>query len=94
MNGSSVTAAVQQDGTLSSAELYIPGPRINLIRAVTPSFNGLSVGTKYLLQLSGNLTTWTNYGSAFTATNGNMFYPQYFDVNNWGSLFFRLQVSP
>jgi len=46
------------------------------------------------LQVSGNLTTWTNQGSVFTATNNNMVYPQYFDVDNWDKLFFRLQVSP
>ncbi|NOS71676.1 MAG: LamG domain-containing protein [Verrucomicrobia bacterium] len=70
------------------------GPRVDLIKAVKPSFSGLSIGTNYQLQVSGNLNSWTNQGSAFTATNSSMFYPQYFDVDNWGSLFFRLQVSP
>ena len=31
---------------------------------------------------------------AFTATNTSMIYPQYWDVDNWGQLFFRLQVAP
>lgn len=79
---------------LSSAELYNPGPRIGLIKAVKPSFTALSLGTNYQLQLSGNLINWTNHGSAFTATNNNMIYPQYWDVDNWGSLYFRLKVAP
>jgi hypothetical protein len=70
------------------------GPRVNLIKAVKPSFSDLSLGTNYLLQLSGDLNTWTNHGSAFTATNVNMIYPQYWDVDDWSSLFFRLQVAP
>ena len=70
------------------------GPMIGLIKSVKPSFSNLSVGTNYQLQVSGNLSTWTNQGSAFTATNINMVYPQYFDVDNWSQLFFRLQVTP
>lgn len=81
-------------GSLSSVELYNPGPRIDLIKAVKPSFSGLSLGTNYALQLSGDLSAWTNHGLAFTATNTSMIYPQYWDVNNWDKLFFRLQVSP
>jgi hypothetical protein len=40
------------------------------------------------------LSTWTNYGAAFTATNTSMVYPQYFDVDNWNSLYFRLKTTP
>jgi WD40 repeat protein len=81
-------------GSVSSAELFNPGPRIDLIKAVKPSFSALSLGTNYQLQISGNLLNWTNYGLAFTATNSSMIYPQYWDVNNWDSLFFRLKVAP
>jgi hypothetical protein len=62
--------------------------------AVTPSFNHLLLGTNYQLQVSSDFTTWTNQGSPFTATNSSIIYPQYFDVDNWNQLFFRLQVSP
>jgi hypothetical protein len=68
-------------------------PVISLIKSVKPSFSYLALGTNYQLQVSSDLITWTNQGSAFTATNSNMIYPQYFDVNNWNQLFFRLQVS-
>ncbi len=70
------------------------GPQIGLLKAVKPSFSYLAVGTNYQLQISGDLNTWTNQGSAFTATNSSMVYPQYFDVANWNQLFFRLQLSP
>ena len=46
------------------------------------------------MQISDDLKTWTNYGTAFTATNISMVYPQYFDVDNWGQLFFRVQSVP
>ena len=84
---------------LSSSEVqqlyaYEWGPSVALLKAVKPSFSNLLLGTNYQLQVSGDLSTWTNQGAPFTATNLTMIYPQYFDVDNWGKLFFRLQVSP
>jgi len=70
------------------------GPRVDLIKAVKPSFSKLTLTTNYQLQISTDMSTWTNYGSAFTATNTSMIYPQYFDVDNWGQLFFRIQEVP
>jgi hypothetical protein len=70
------------------------GPWITLLKAVKPSLSGLSLGTNYQLQVSGDLWNWTNSGSPFTATNASMVYPQYWDVDNWGRIFFRLQVAP
>jgi hypothetical protein len=77
-------------------QLYVieSGPRVDLIKAVKPSFNNLTLTTNYQLQVSGDMRTWTNQGSAFTAVATNMIYPQYFDVANWNSLYFRLQVAP
>jgi hypothetical protein len=78
------------------AELYAieSGPRVDLIKAVKPSFSYLWVGTNYQLQVSTDMNSWMNHGSPFTATNTSMVYPQYWDVENWGSLFFRLRTSP
>ena len=70
------------------------GPKVNLVKAIKPSFTGLAVGTNYQLQVSADLNTWTNQGSPFTATNPSMIYPQYWDVDNWNQLYFRLQVVP
>lgn len=70
------------------------GPKVALLKAVKPSFTGLSLGANYQLQTSTDMSTWTNSGSAFTATNTSIVYPQYWDVDNWNSLFFRLQVAP
>jgi hypothetical protein len=78
------------------AQLYAfeAGPRVELVKAVKPAFYGLTLTTNYQLQVSANMTTWTNHGSPFPATSTSMVYPQYWDVENWNSLFFRLQVVP
>ena len=64
------------------------------IKAVTPSFSNLFLKRIYQLQVSSDMSNWTNQGSPFTATNTSMIYPQYWDVDNWNQLFFRLQVPP
>jgi hypothetical protein len=69
------------------------GPRVNLIKAVKPSFTGLYIGTNYQLQVSSDMSNWTNYGDPFPATNSSMVYPQYWDVDNWGKLFFQLKTA-
>ena len=78
------------------AQLYAieSGLRVDLIKAVEPSLSNLTLTTNYQLQVSSDMSNWTNQGSPFTATNTSMVYPQYWDVDNWTSLFFRLQVSP
>jgi len=73
---------------------FAPGPVVELISAVKPSFASLSVGTHYQLQVSGDMTNWTNEGQPFSATSTRMIYQQYWDVENWGQLFFRLMISP
>jgi hypothetical protein len=62
-------------------------PIIGLIKSVKPSFSNLALGTNYQLQVSGDLSTWTNSGVIFTATNSSMVSTQYFDVNNWNHYF-------
>jgi hypothetical protein len=84
---------------LSPAEVqqlydYESGPEVDLIKAVKPAFKKLTLTTNYQLQVSADMKTWTNHGSPFTATNTSMIYPQYWDVDNWNSLFFRLQTTP
>jgi hypothetical protein len=77
-------------------QLYLAeaGPFVGLLQAVKPSFSNLTISTNYQLQVSTDLSTWTNSGSPFTATSTNMISPTYFDVVNWGELFFRLRVAP
>jgi len=72
---------------------YESGPRIGLVKAVKPVFDNLSFGTNYQLQVSSDLSNWTNSGTPFTPTNRMMVYPQYWDVDNWNQLSFRLQLS-
>jgi hypothetical protein len=61
---------------------------------VTPSFKGLLVGTNYQLQVSTDLSTWSNTGPMFTASSASEAYPRPFGVTNGNRLFFRLQSSP
>jgi hypothetical protein len=65
---------------------------INVERAVCVSFANLQVGANYQLQTSTNLYggSWSNAGAPFTATNAVMTPTNYWNVNNWNSLFFRL----
>lgn len=69
-------------------------PEGTLIKAVSPSFTNLSLGANYQLQVSTDLNVWTNSGSSFTATNSTWGSTNYWDVDNWGSLFFRLKTTP
>jgi len=69
-------------------------PTVTIKKAIKPSFSNLYLGTNYQLQVSRDLINWTNQGSPFMPTNSLMDYPQYFDVDNWNSLFFRVQTSP
>ncbi len=98
-NGIVVNIAITDAGIgyTSTPAIYIYSPfglQIGLVKAVMPSFSDLLIGTNYQLQISGDLLNWTNQGAPFTATNAAMLYPQYWDVDNWNSLFFRLTVSP
>ncbi len=51
-------------------------------------------GTNYQLQVSRDSINWTNHGFPFTATGRKMVYPEYWDVDNWSQLYFRLQAAP
>ncbi len=99
-NGTAVLDDVRiYNRALSAAEvrqlyLYEAGPQVDLIKAVKPSFRNLTLSTNYQLQVSSDMNHWTNEGTPFTATSTTMIYPQYWDVENWNSLFFRLQMTP
>jgi len=68
-------------------------PRVDLLKAVIPSFNNLTLGENYQSQVSLDLNTW--YDSVpFSATSTEMVFPGYYDVDNWDRLFFRLKSSP
>jgi hypothetical protein len=73
---------------------YESEPTIYLRKVVSPSFSNLYLGTNYQLQVSADMNTWTNQGTPFTPTNTTMIYPQYWDVDNWNQLYFRLEVVP
>jgi hypothetical protein len=87
-------STTQTEPPIPSEPAIQPQPTVALLRAVRPSFSNLNLGKNYQLQVSSDLNTWTNQGATFSATNSSMAYPQYWDVDNWSQLFFRLQVAP
>lgn len=69
-------------------------PVLNIQRAVYLTSSNLVVGSNYQIQASSDLINWTNQGSVFTATNSNWQSTNYWNVNDWNQLFFRLEVDP
>jgi hypothetical protein len=59
-------------------------------KAVYADSEDLGIGTSYQMQISADMQTWTNHGAPFTATNSIWRSEEYWDVDNWGKLFFRL----
>jgi probable HAF family extracellular repeat protein len=82
-------------GNQTACFFRLPGAQITrLQKAVKPVFAGLKVGTNYQVQTTGDHKTWTNQGSAFTATDPRFQSSQYLDVSDWSKLSFRLQIAP
>ena len=78
------------------AQLYAieAAPILNVRKAVYLDSFKLLVGTNYQVQVSSDMNTWINYGAPFTATNSTWRTTDYWDVENWNSLYFRLQIVP
>ena len=74
------------------AQLYAieSGQSLTLIKAVTLQDASLNVGSNYQVQVSSDLINWTNQGSVFTAASSYWRSTNYWDVENWNQLFFRL----
>jgi hypothetical protein len=81
------------DGEVQQLYAVEAPPHLNIRKAVYLDAI-LKVGTNYQLQLSRDLNTWTNSGTGFIATNAFWRTTNYWDVGDWGALFFRLQTSP
>jgi hypothetical protein len=62
------------------------------VKAVRVNLSQLVVSDQYQLQGSTDFTTWTNIGSAFTATNANQF--QDFDTIDTRQGYFRIVKLP
>ncbi len=93
----SISISAPGTGYTNTPTVYIYSPQgaqAGLLKAVKPSLSDLLIGINYQLQVSSDLTNWTNEGAPFTATAPTMIYPQYWDVDNWRQLFFRVQVAP
>ena len=77
-------------------QLYVfeSGPRVQFVKAFTVDYASLTVGSNYQLQASADMTTWTNWGSRFTAISVNYTNTDYHRIDNWNSLYFRLKLVP
>jgi hypothetical protein len=58
---------------------------------VIPSANSLMLGQPYQLQIANDLNRWTNFSSAFFATNNAWTSTNYWIVTNTNPVFFRLE---
>jgi hypothetical protein len=65
-------------------------PHVDIKKAVYLTFTNLTVGSPYQLQVSSDLNNWTNFGSLFQATTNSLTYTNYWNIDNWNQLFFRL----
>jgi len=68
-------------------------PILNVQRAIYLTSSTLLNGSNYQVQASSDLINWTNQGSTFTATNSNWQSTNYWNVNSWNQLFFRLELA-
>lgn len=66
-------------------------PHIDIKKAVYLTFTDLTPGLSYQLQVSSDLNNWTNFGSLFFTTTNSMTFTNYWNVDDWNQLFFRLQ---
>jgi hypothetical protein len=69
-------------------------PIVSVQKAVYLTSNNLLVGSNYQIQVSPDLTNWTNYGSVFLATNAVWQSTMYWSVANWNQLYFRVKLAP
>jgi len=70
-----------------------PAPIINIQKAVYLTSTNLLAGLNYQVQASSDLINWTNQGSVFTATTNVWQSTNYWNVNDWNQLFFRVQLA-
>jgi hypothetical protein len=77
-------------------QLYLSeaGPQVTFVKAFTVDYSNLTIGSNYQLQASADMSAWTNFGTAFTATSIDYTNTDYRRIDNWNQLFFRLQSAP
>ena len=66
-------------------------PHIDIKKAVYLTLSGLNIGYYYQIQVSSDLNNWTNFSSPFFSTTNTMTVTNYWNVDDWNQLFFRLR---
>jgi Concanavalin A-like lectin/glucanases superfamily len=66
-------------------------PALKVRKAVYLDFANLYPGASYQIQYSTDMNNWTNWEAPFQVTNLTWQSTNYWSVEEWGQLFFRLQ---
>jgi len=80
------------DSEIEQLFLHESRPVLKASPGITLSFANLQPGRSYQLQMSLALGFWTNFGSAFVATNSEIAYGHLFDANESFQTLFRLEM--
>lgn len=75
---------------LYAFEATKPQPVVQLVKAITVDGANLTIGSNYQMQVSTDLTNWSNWGSPFTATSPTYTNTTFERVADWGQRYFRL----
>jgi hypothetical protein len=76
--------------SLYAVEAVRPPPVLHLAKAITVDCTELVVGSNYQLQVSTDLTNWSNWGNPFTATGKSYTNNVFERVSDWATRHFRL----
>ena len=91
-NGVVTNIVISSTGSGYSSNAIINIATPPTISVVMPNASNLMLGQNYQLQIANNLTGWTGFGAAFSATNPAWTPTNFWNVANTNQMFFRLQM--
>ena len=89
-NGDDFTGEIDELRISNVQRVFAPGPSVNFVKAFTVDYSNLLIGSNYQAQASPDLVNWTNWGTAFSATNSSYTNTNYQRIGDRNQLFFRL----
>jgi hypothetical protein len=91
-NGAVTNIVITSTGSGYSSNAVINISPTPTISVVIPSANNLMLEQNYQLQIANSLTGWTDFGTAFSATNPAWTPTNFWNVADTNQMFFRLQM--
>jgi hypothetical protein len=88
--GAGFAGAVDELRISDVQRVFAPLPQATFVKAFTVDFTNLLVGSNYQAQASPDMLQWTNWGTAFTATNSTYTNTNYQRIADWNQIFIRL----